>query len=387
MKRKIIQIITVLAVSSVFLFGCTVNINLNSEDVKDDKTSGESADAKDLDVSAAFVDTTDIRIGTTGYIITVPSDYFESDVTQEERRDDMIAYYKSNEHLMDFDVYQFDRDGKSLKDYTAGEAKEYGAEDFETVKINDTDLTLYYSEEKYDDRSYRVANYIFEAGDDFGELSFWLDGDDAEALTEGIISSLRCDGEFFIYDMVGEIVDKLPEDEYYNHYNVKGDNDEIYICNYNGEDELEAGTRVNMFRVEDGWTIEVAEADETVEADDAVITDENGVMVADMEIVINTPETCYFDFTLKNPAGSDVTFDQTKITLENYDGTELKPFADDNEPLDASAYVNRFSYTMDKGNIKNGDEVSVYYDGKYITSIIVGGGPGTPLKMGVSEQL
>lgn len=368
------QIFAIIAVSSVFFSGCTVNININDGSTTDLKALSEALDTKDTDTSEAFKDTTDIRIGTTGYILTVPSDYFEADVTQEERRDDMIAYYKSDEHLMDFDVYQFGREGKTLEEFTAEESEEYGAKDFETVKINDIDLTLYYSEEKYDDISYRVANYIFEAGDDFGELSFWLDGEDAEALTEGIISSLKYEGEFFIYDMVGEIVDKLPEDEYYNHYNVKGDNDEIYICNYNGEDELEAGTRVNMFRVEDGWTIEVADVAEEEDGDEAVIKDENGVMVTDMELVINTPKTCYFDFTLKNPAGTDLTFDQTRITLENYDGTKINPFADDNEPLDASAYVNRYSYTIDIGNIKNGDEVSVYYDGKYVTSIFVEGG-------------
>lgn len=59
------------------------------------------------------------------------------------------------------------------------------------------------------------------------------------------------------YDMYGFVVDKLPEEEYYNHYNVKGDNDEIFICNYNGEDELAAGTYVGMWQIEDGWTIEV----------------------------------------------------------------------------------------------------------------------------------
>ena len=41
-------------------------------------------------------DTTDIRIGTTGYIISAPSDYYSADVTEKERRDDMIAYYKSD---------------------------------------------------------------------------------------------------------------------------------------------------------------------------------------------------------------------------------------------------------------------------------------------------
>lgn len=386
MQRKMISILAVLTVSSTLLFGCKVNININDQNTDTDKTedvinsgavdnevSVESADNTGIDIEKAFEDTTDIAIGTTGYIITVPSDYFGADVTQEERRDDMTAYYKSDKHLMDFDIYQFDREGRKLDEYTAIEAKEYGADDFENIKINDIDLTLYYSEEEYDGKSYRVANYIFEAGDDFGELSFWLDGDDAEALTDRIMSSLTPWGEFSIYDMAGEVVDKLPADEYYNHYNVKGDNDEIYICNYNGEDELEAGTRVNMFKIEDGWTIEVAEDDKKAD-DEAVIMDENGVKVTDMEIVINTPTTCYFDFTLKNPEGTDLTFDQKRMKLENYDGTELKPFDKDKEPLDASAYVYRYSYTMDKGDLKNGDEVSVYYDGKYVTSIFVNGG-------------
>ena len=59
------------------------------------------------------------------------------------------------------------------------------------------------------------------------------------------------------YDMYGYVVDKLPEDEYSNHYNVKGDNDEIFICNYNGNDELVEGAYVGMLQIGDGWTIEV----------------------------------------------------------------------------------------------------------------------------------
>ena len=176
------------------------------------------------------------------------------------------------------------------------------------------------------------------------------------------------------YDMYGYVVDKLPTDEYYNHYNVKGDNDEIFICNYNGDDELAEGTYVGMWQIGDGWTLEVIGDDGSAKADGAVITDENGITVTDMEITINTPTTCYFDFTLNNNTGKDLTFDQTKITLENYDGTKLDPFGEDKTPIDASAQVYRHSYTMDIENLKNGDEVSVYYDGKYATSIFVKGG-------------
>ena len=147
--------------------------------------------------SAAVItvpETIDLAIGTTGYIITIPSDYYGAEVTQKERKDDMIAYYKSDEHLMDFDVYQFAKDGKTLLEYTAEEAHQYGAKDFEKVQLGDIDATLYYSDEEYDGIQYKVANYIFETTTEFGELSFWLDGDDAYDLAGEIVSSLRYAG-------------------------------------------------------------------------------------------------------------------------------------------------------------------------------------------------
>ena len=182
------------------------------------------------------------------------------------------------------------------------------------------------------------------------------------------------------YDMYGYVVDKLPEEQYYNHYNVKGDNDEIFICNYNGNDELAEGTYVGMWQIGDGWTLEVIGDEGSGSPGQAEFTDENGITVTDMEITINTTDTCSFDFTLNNPSGRELTFDQTRITLENYDGTKLDPFADDRTPLDVSAKVERHSFPMDLRNIKNGDEISVYYDGKYVasifvSSILVEGGP------------
>ncbi len=65
-------------------------------------------------------------------------------------------------------------------------------------------------------------------------------------------------GEFPQYDMMGFVVDKLPVEQYANHYNVKGDNDEIFICWYAGSDVLAPGTEVYMFHIEqdNGWKIE-----------------------------------------------------------------------------------------------------------------------------------
>ena len=60
------------------------------------------------------------------------------------------------------------------------------------------------------------------------------------------------------YDMYGFVVDKLPTEQYANHYNVKGDNDEIFICWYAGDDILGAGTEVGMTHIsqDNGWKIE-----------------------------------------------------------------------------------------------------------------------------------
>ncbi|MCR5788701.1 MAG: hypothetical protein K6G83_02330 [Lachnospiraceae bacterium] len=64
-------------------------------------------------------------------------------------------------------------------------------------------------------------------------------------------------GEFPQYDMMGFVVDKLPTEQYANHYNVKGDNDEIFICYYNGSNILAPGTKVYMFEIQGGgWKIE-----------------------------------------------------------------------------------------------------------------------------------
>jgi hypothetical protein len=60
------------------------------------------------------------------------------------------------------------------------------------------------------------------------------------------------------YDMYGVVVDKLPTDQYANHYNVKGDNDEIFICWYAGNDTLAPGTEVGMTHIpqDNGWKLE-----------------------------------------------------------------------------------------------------------------------------------
>lgn len=369
-------------ITLICMFSCAMSLLVISGCGKKESLSEEKS-AEEIIVSnesqseeKTFQTSIEIAIGTTSYIITVPSDYYGADVTEEERRDDMIAYYKSDEHLMDFDVYQFPKDGETLDEYTAKEAHQYGAESFEKVVLGDgnIDATLYYSEEEYSGVKYKVANYIFETTTEFGELVFWLDGDDAEELVKDIMSTLTYTGEG--YDMIGKIIDKLPEDEYYNHYNVKGDNDEIYICNYNGEGELEEGTWVYMYMVDDGmYNIEVAYElkDAGAQTSDVIITNENGVEVKDLAVVL-LGNTHNLQIIFANPTASDQGFDLTKLKTTNYDGTEIKVFTANKAPevIGAGLEYSQNAYTIsDPQNLSLGDEVSFYYDGAFIYKAVV----------------
>ena len=134
----------------------------------------------------------DVEIGSTGFHISIPEDYAEVELTEKDIADDMIAYYRSDSNAMDFDIYQFPTDGQSYMDYARTEAAEYGvkADDVEDWQINGIDIAKYYSTEEYDGESYPCVTWIFEAGDDFLEIAFWLDGEGAEDLADRIIFSL-----------------------------------------------------------------------------------------------------------------------------------------------------------------------------------------------------
>jgi hypothetical protein len=295
--------------------------------------------------SAAVItvpETIDLAIGTTGYIITIPSDYYGAEVTEKERKDDMIAYYKSDERLLDFDIYQYPRDGRSLKEYTALESEEYGADDFETLNINDTELTLYYSEEKYDGKSYRVANYLFEAGDDFGEIAFWLDGENAEGLADLIISSLKEESE----------MTKIFTEEYMQEFKS--------LLN-------------EAIQNTDTTLVKKDSSEDVNEIEGGLFITKNGVECRSVKI---SSQSYFFTFgeELYNETGEDKTFDPTKFLIETESGEVVYPCLISNDLNEISTEAVRLwtSYTIyDPKDLKEGSEASVYYDGVFITKVMV----------------
>lgn len=202
-----------------------------------------------------------VPIGTTGYYVAVPADYVPGEVTEEDRRDDMVAYYRSDKHLMDFDIYQFAKDGRILEEYAEKEAKEFGADWIDTVVFNGVPLVFYISQEQYDGAEYRVANFLFDAGNDFGEIVFWLDGpndgEEAAELTEQILSSIfyrKPDPE----DVNGMIVMKLEGESFPDRYQVLGEDGEMYEGEYLfGFEDLEPGTAVILSWRNGKWSIEL----------------------------------------------------------------------------------------------------------------------------------
>ena len=244
-----------------------------------------------------------LPLGTTGYAVIIPADYTAGEVTAEDRQQDQIGYYRSDRHLMDFDVYQFAAGGQSLADYAAAEAREYGTDTVEYLEVNGLALALYYSEESDAGNIYRVANYLFAAGDDFGELCFWLDGDDAEALTEQIIASI-CKTKQAPEDIHGVITEKLPGD-FPDQYRVRADDGTLFEAEYIGFQNLEPGVRVTLSqRGGQRWSIEPEDVrpsqDSAQKIPEGVYTTADGIVIDELSVRLAGGRTWSFGYALHN---------------------------------------------------------------------------------------
>ena len=105
----------------------------------------------------------------------------------------MVAYLHSPDTQLDFDVYQFSKDGypEVLADYTEQEAGEYNAAEIVTDgNINGIDAAWYRAEETYDGQEYETLTYVLDGGDEYVEIVFWLDGESAQAEADQIMNSL-----------------------------------------------------------------------------------------------------------------------------------------------------------------------------------------------------
>lgn len=156
-----------------------------------DAAATESGDAAATE--AAAVETRLLRLGSSLFAVTVPKSFVPGEVTEEDLADDQIAYYHSEETLMDFDVYQFSKEGypDTLAEFVAEEAAEYHATEVVTdAELNGIAIGYYRSVEESEGVSYNVITYAFENNGEYVEMAFWLDGETAEEEANAIIHTL-----------------------------------------------------------------------------------------------------------------------------------------------------------------------------------------------------
>ena len=133
------------------------------------------------------------RLGTSVYTIEIPESFVEGELTQEDIADDMVAYMHSEDTLLDFDVYQFSKEGypDTLAEFVAQEAAEYeAAEVVADGEINGIAAAWYRAVETYEGQEYATLTYALEDGDQYVEIAFWLDGDASESEALAIIETL-----------------------------------------------------------------------------------------------------------------------------------------------------------------------------------------------------
>ena len=161
---------------------------------EDEPEETGAAEALPEETAADGAATRTLRLGTSPFTIVVPAGFTEGEMTQEDIEDDQVAYYYSNETLLDFDVYQFSKDGypNDLATYVEEETAGYNSvsEVVTDGEINGVPAAWYRTVEAYQDAEFNTLTYILDGGDEYVEICFWLDGENADAEADAIIRTL-----------------------------------------------------------------------------------------------------------------------------------------------------------------------------------------------------
>ena len=219
-------------------------------------------------VVAFAEETQELRVGTSNIYFTAPASYQKGPMNIEDTNLGQVAYYMSEDDLLDFDLYYWAKaTGETLEDAFAEETDaEFAAAEFGGVSF-----AYYYDEEEIDGETYKTMTYIAEDGEYFVEFVFWLDGDDAEAKAEAIMNTVAAKE-----DTEGKTGDNLirlgtsdlyitVEKTYVKGEMLREDTDECQVAYYTTGNEGEMDFDVYYWAKGDGETLESTAADETAE--------------------------------------------------------------------------------------------------------------------------
>ena len=165
----------------------------------------DDAEARAIVDSLETVELARVQLGDSPFSLMLPDDYVSGGIRLEDEDGDYMDYYCSDSVGLDFDVYQFGKDGlpEALSEYARQEASEYAADDSlaTDLEINGVPAACYRAVEEDEGVEYETVTYILDAGDQYVEVVFWLDSFIAGAEADGIIHSLaderaaRTDGD------------------------------------------------------------------------------------------------------------------------------------------------------------------------------------------------
>ena len=129
------------------------------------------------------------QLGTSDFSIVLPEGYASA---EDDFDEDQIAYFFKDDNSIDFDVYQWEKDGEHTLE---SEANHYSAEygtTAEAVTVNGMNGYKYVSSEDYEGTTYTVVNYMFEDDTSIVEICFWTLGNEAEyTAIDGILNTLK----------------------------------------------------------------------------------------------------------------------------------------------------------------------------------------------------
>lgn len=139
------------------------------------------------------VDTKTFQLGTSSYTLEIPESYVEGERSEEDVRNYMVAYMSSPESEMDFDVYQYGKEGlpEDLAELAVKEAELYETTDIKTdVDVNGINAARCEAVEPFEGKDYDTITYFLDDGDTYVEVVFWMGDDTSEAQAEEIFSTL-----------------------------------------------------------------------------------------------------------------------------------------------------------------------------------------------------
>ncbi len=162
--------------------------------IADDEDDDDAIEVWTIMDSLSFADLQKIQLGTSPFTLFVPDDFREGSVSDEDIEDDQVAYWYSDASLLDFDVYQFSKEGQpeTLAAYVEQEAATYPVvtEIVTDAEINDIPVAWYRCVDECEEGEYDTITYVLDDGEDYVEVVFWLDGLTADAEADYIIHNL-----------------------------------------------------------------------------------------------------------------------------------------------------------------------------------------------------